>query len=131
MSDSFEKIHVKDDRIGCISSKIKYGVLTGGQAITAPPLKAISETPSNQTFAVPSLETVISREIMWGSTVTVAITTTGKPLPEMPVNFGVTDALAAFPLSRAVNNITININNNSVSMNYADILEPLLRLRAC
>jgi hypothetical protein len=65
---------------------------------------------------------------MWGSTVTIAITTTGKPLPEMPVNYGVTDALAAFPLSRAVNNITININNNSVSMNYADILEPLLRL---
>ena len=130
MSDSFEKIHVKDDRIGCISSKIKYGVLTGGQAITAQSFKAISETPSNQTFniAVPSLETVISREIMWGSTVTIAITTTGKPLPEMPVNYGVTDALAAFPLSRAVNNITININNNSVSMNYADILEPLLRL---
>jgi len=130
MSDSFEKIHVKDDRIGCISSKIKYGVLTGGHAITAQSFKAISETPSNQTFniAVPSLETVISREIMWGSTVTIAITTTGKPLPEMPVNYGVTDALAAFPLSRAVNNITININNNSVSMNYADILEPLLRL---
>jgi hypothetical protein len=46
----------------------------------------------------------------------------------MAVNYGVTDALAPFPLSRAVNNITLNINNNSVSMNYSDILEPLLRM---
>ena len=46
----------------------------------------------------------------------------------MAVNYGVTDALNSFPLSRAINNITININNNSVSMNMSDILEPFLRL---
>ena len=136
MSDSFEKIAIKDDRIGCISSKIKYGVLTGGQSITAQQFNAISATPSSHTFniAVPSLETVVSREIMWGATLTIAVTAsvaagvTTKPAGEMLVNYGVTDALAPFPLSRAVNNITLNINNNSVSMNYSDILEPLLRM---
>ena len=65
---------------------------------------------------------------MFGATMTIQITTTNKPAGEMPVNYGVTDALNSFPLSRAINNITININNNSVSMNMSDILEPFLRL---
>ena len=34
-SSDFERILVKDDRIGCITDKIKYGVLKGGQAITS------------------------------------------------------------------------------------------------
>ena len=129
--DSFEKISIKDDRIGAITSKIKYGVLSGAQSITAQQFNAISQTASAHTFniAVPSLETIISREIMWGATLTIAVMANAtKPQGEMAVNYGVTDALASFPLSRAVNNITLNINNNSVSMNYADILEPLLRM---
>ena len=93
MSDSFEKIAIKDDRIGCISSMIKYGVLTGGQSITAQQFNAISATPSSHTFniAVPSLETVVSREIMWGATLTIAVTAsvaagvTTKPAGEMAV----------------------------------------------
>ena len=127
--DSFEKIHVKDDRLAC-TSKIKYGVLTGAQSVTAQQFKAISASTSACVFniAVPSLETILSREIMFGATMTIAITTTGKPAGEMPVNYGVTDALNSFPLSRAINNITMNINNNSVSMNMLDILEPFLHL---
>ena len=34
MSETFEKILVKDDRLGCISPKVKYQVLKGGQNIT-------------------------------------------------------------------------------------------------
>ena len=66
-SSDFERILVKDDRIGCITDKIKYGVLTGGQNITSQSFNAISASNSAHVFniAVPSLETVISREALW------------------------------------------------------------------
>ena len=83
MSDSFERIHVKDDVIGNLSSKVKYAVMTSAQNITAQPFQAISRTPAAHVFniAVPSLETVIQREVLWASTVTIAITATAnKPV---------------------------------------------------
>ena len=99
MSDSFEKISIKDDRLHC-SSKIKYGVVSGLQSLTSQQFKAISAYTSACVFnvAVPSLETVISREIMFGATMTIAITPNGKDAGEMPVNIGVTDSLNSFPL---------------------------------
>ncbi|MFM7978030.1 MAG: phage major capsid domain-containing protein [Candidatus Fonsibacter sp.] len=43
MSETFEKIPVKDDRLGCITPKVKYQVLKGGHNITCQAYKAISE----------------------------------------------------------------------------------------
>ena len=130
MSDTFEKIHVKDDVIGNLTNKVKYAVMTSAQNITAQPFQAISKTPAAHVFniAVPSLETVIQREVLWASTVTIAITGANKPVGEYLVNYGVTDALSAFPLHSLVQNMTCTINNNTVSMNVADTLAPLLRL---
>ena len=36
MSETFEKILVKYDRLGCITPKVKYQVFKGGQNITLP-----------------------------------------------------------------------------------------------
>ena len=96
MADTFEKILVKDDKIGCLTNKVKYQVLKGGQNITAQPFKAISETSSAHVYnvTVPSLETIISREVLWQSEVTLAITSTAAAATEFLVNYGVTDALA-------------------------------------
>ena len=47
MSETFEKILVKDDRLGCITPKVKYQVLKGGQNITCQTYKAISQSTSN------------------------------------------------------------------------------------
>jgi hypothetical protein len=47
------------------------------------------------------------------------------------VNYGVTDALAPFPLHSLVTNMTTTINNNTVSMNVQDTLPALLRLHRC
>ena len=71
MSNTFEKIPVKDDRLGCIAPKVKFQVFKGGQNITCQPYKAISETTANHVYnvTVPSLETIISREVLWRSTV--------------------------------------------------------------
>ena len=67
MSETSEKILVKDDRLGCITPKVKYQVLKGGQNITCQTYKAISQSPSNHVYnvAVPNLETIVSREVLW------------------------------------------------------------------
>jgi len=76
MSETFEKVLVKDDRLGCITPKVKFQVFKGGQNITSQTFKAISETKASHVYnvTVPSLETVISREVLWKSTVTLKIT---------------------------------------------------------
>ena len=139
MADTFEKILVKDDKIGCLTNRVKYQVLKGGQNITSQPFNAISQSISAHVYniTVPSLETIISREVLWQSTVTLKINlavpnnvtaTLGKPGGQFLVNYGVTDALAPFPLHSLVTNMTCTINNNTVSMNVQDTLPVLLRL---
>ena len=46
MSTDFERILLKDDRIGCITKEIQYGVLKGGQNVTSQVFNAISSSPS-------------------------------------------------------------------------------------
>ena len=132
MADTFEKILVKDDKIGCLTNKVKYAVNKGGQNITAMPFKAISATTSAHVYniTVPSLETIISREVLWQSTVTIKIQdkNNNKPYGQFLVNYGVTDALAPFPLHQMVTTMTTTINNNTVSMNIQDTLPTLLRM---
>jgi hypothetical protein len=98
--------------------------------VTAVPFKAISQTTSAHVFnvPVPSLETIISREVLWTSKVTLKITNTNKDPNYFAVNYGVTDALAPFPLHSLVSTMTATINNNTVSLNIADTLPTLLRM---
>ena len=130
MSETFEKILTKDDRISCITSKVKFQVVKGGQNITCQPFKAVSAKPTAHVFnvTVPSLETIISREVLWKSTVVLRITGTNKPAGEFRVNYGVTDALAPFPLHSLVSTMTATINNNTISSNVQETLPLLLRL---
>ena len=81
MSETFEKILTKDDRIACITSKVKFQVVKGGQNITCQTFKAVSSSASAHVFnvTVPSSETIISREVLWRSTVMLRITGTNKP----------------------------------------------------
>ena len=128
--ETFEKVLVRDDRLQCITDKVKFQVLKGGQNITSQPYRAISQTNTAHVYnvAVPSLETVISREVLWKSTITLKITGSNKPTDQFLVNYGVTDALAPFPLHHLVNTMTATINNNTVSMNVQETLPILLRL---
>ena len=129
MAETFEKILAKDDRLGCITPKVKFQVLKGGQNVTCQPFKAISETKASHVYnvTVPSLETIISRELLWQSTVTLKITTTSKAAADFAVNYGVTDALAPFPLHSLVTTMTAT-NNDTISQNVMDTLAILLRM---
>ena len=134
MSETFEKVLVKDDRLGCITPKVKFQVFKGGQNITSQPFKAISETKASHVYnvTVPSLETVISREVLWRSTVTLKITNGGKEANEFCVNYGVTDALAPFPLHSLVTTMTATINNNTADVTRQQsslALLPILKSR--
>ena len=130
MSDTFEKILVKDDRLGCITSRVKYQVFKGGQNITCQPFKAVSENTTSHIYnvPVPSLETIISREVLWRSTITLKISVPNKPDNEFAVNYGVTDALAPFPLHSLITTMTATINNNTITQNMQEVLPILLRL---
>ena len=110
MSETFENILVKDDRLGCITPKVKYQVFKGGQNITCQAYNAISQSTSNHVYnvAVTSLETIISREVLWTCTVTLKISTTAST-GRFAVNYGVTDALAPFPLHSLVNVVSAAI----------------------
>ncbi|MFM7980059.1 MAG: phage major capsid domain-containing protein [Candidatus Fonsibacter sp.] len=50
-----------------MTPKVKYQVLKGDQNIACQTYKAISQSTSNHVYnvAVPSLETIISREVLW------------------------------------------------------------------
>ena len=130
MSETFEKVLVKDDRLGCITSKVKYQVFKGGQNITCTPFMAQSQSASTHVYniPVPSLETIISREVLWKSTVAFKISTQNKLAYEYAVNYGVTDALAPFPLHSLVNTMQVIINNNTVAHNFQETLPILLRM---
>ena len=87
---------------------------------------------------VPSLETIIDRRLFMQATLTLKITGTtlaadgtrgiGKDPKGFLVNYGITDSLASFPLNSIINTMQIQINNNNISMQVAEILPMLLRL---
>ena len=80
-SETSEKVLTNDDRISCITSKVKFQVVKGGQNITCQPYKAISQTTCAHVFnvTVPSLETIISRDVLRRPTVTLRIEGVNKP----------------------------------------------------
>ena len=130
MSETFEKILLKGDRLGCITQKVKYQVLKGGQNISCQAYDAISQSPTNHVHnvAVPSLETIIRREVLWKSTMALEISVSGADDGRFAVNNGVTDALAPFPLHSLVNVMSATINNNTVSFNVQETLPLLLNI---
>ena len=130
MAETFDKFLTKDDRLGCVTPKVKIQVLKGGQSVTCQPFKAISETKKSNAYnaTVPSLETIISREVLRQSTVTLKITTANKASDTFAVNYGVTDALAPFPLHSLATTVTATVNNNTISQNMMDTLPILLRV---
>ncbi len=106
MSETFEQVLVKDDRLGCITSKVKSQVLRGGQNITCQLFETIPQTPAYHVHnvTVPSLETIKSREVLWRSTVSHP----HKDPNDLAVNYGVTDAIPPFPLHNLVTTMTAN-----------------------
>jgi len=135
MADTIRKVKVVDDIIAT-ESEVQYGVLVGGQNITAQHFKAISATPNSMVFniVVPSLETILDRHLMIATTFVLKINykdsagNTTLPAGRPLINYGVTDALANFPLNRLISTIQCSINNNTISLQQSDVFDILTRL---
>ena len=135
MSADFKKVLVLDDRLNT-TDQISYAVEKGGQNMTVASYNAVSQSTTAHTYViqVPSQETIVSREVLWQSTITLRINCAANPAnAARPANvpilqYGLTDALAPFPLHSCVSVMTATINNNSVSINLSDVLPQLLHL---
>ena len=111
-------------------------IFKSGQNITSYTYNAISSTTSSHVFniAVPSLETVISREVLWEATFTLRIDARvnaagnpSKPPDMFLVNYGVTDALAQLPPNSLDYTKMETLNNTTVAMNMDQLLPAILR----
>jgi hypothetical protein len=91
----------------------------------------VSQSPSSITFnvQVPSEQTLIDRRVLFQSTVVLKLDVLGSAsnAGQMPINYGLTDALSPFPLHQLASVMTSTINNNSVSINIRDVLPSMLR----
>ena len=107
------------------------GVLYGGQNVTSQVFKAISATPSSLVFnvVVPSIETILDRRIMIRSQMILRIDVQNPIAGAQRVNYGVTDALAAFPFNQLIQNIQCSINNNNITLQQSDLFDVLLRMQ--
>jgi len=135
MADTIRKVRIVDDVIAT-ESEVQFGVIQGGQNITSQQFKAISATPNSMVFnvVVPSLETILDRHIMISTKLTLKIDclnsddSTDLAAGVSLVNNGITDSLSNFPLNRLINTIQCSINNNTISLQQSDVIDPLLRL---
>jgi len=129
MSSQIEPILVKDDILMC-SDKIGFAVSKGGQNVSIQkfPATSTSSTSHVYTINVPSTNVVMSREVLWTSTVT--LTLTGTPLAGeylLPFDVNSYDVVAPFPLHQLTTNMSAQINNTTVSNTTNQILDPILR----
>ena len=135
MADTIRKVRIVDDVIAT-ESEVQFGVIQGAQNVTSQIFKAISATPNSMVFnvVVPSLETILDRHIMISTKLTLKIdcvnsdASTDLAAGVSLVNYGITDALSNFPLNRLINTIHCSINNNTISLQQSDVIDPLLRL---
>jgi len=128
MSQNITPVLVRDDRL-CPTDNINYAVYKSGSSITHQTFRATSATPSSHVYTIfcPSVNTLISSELIWESTITFTIAGIVPTNGDCLVKLGQTDALAPFPLSSLVQTMSCQINNTSVSNNFVDTLPLMLR----
>lgn len=134
MSESFQTVQVRDDRLNC-KSAVKYAVEVGAAQVTVSENRAQSESTSSHIYniIVPSEVTIIDRRVEWSSEVTTQLSFVGCPAGNGGPNnydlldYGMSAALCAFPLHASTTVMSATINNNTVTVNMDDVLALLIR----
>jgi len=136
MSD-FKTVLVKDSVIGDITSDIDFAVRSGASQTTYQRFPSTSSSNSALIFnvQVPSENVVLGRDILItsGLSFTLNLGSTTVPANQVPLgesafDYGLTDALQAFPLNSLFTTATAQINNTTVTLNTQDVLPSLLRM---
>jgi hypothetical protein len=136
MSD-FKTVLVKDSVIGDITADLDFAVKSGASQTTYQRFPSTSASNSALIFniQVPSENVVIDRAVLLtsGLTFTINAGSTSVVANQVPVgssvfDYGLTDALQAFPLNSLFTTATAQINNTTVTINTQDVLPSLLRM---
>jgi len=138
MSD-FKTVLVRDSVIGDITSDIDFAVKSGASQTTYQRFPATSSSNSSLIFSVqvPSENVVIGRDVLITTGLSFTMTAGNSagagnpgavPVGVSAFNYGVTDALQAFPMASLMTTATASINNTTVSVNLQDVLPSMLRL---
>lgn len=135
-SPDFKTALIESSIIADVTDQETFGVLAGPALSTYTQFQAISASNSQIVFnvQVPSESIVVNRELLIGSDVAFNIRTRGATAGEVTVpgkpvlNWGLTEALQAFPLQSLFTTMQAQINNVSTSTNLQDVLPQLLRM---
>jgi len=138
MSD-FRLVKVTDSVIGDITSDIDFAVKSGASQTTFQRFPATSASNSSLIFSVtvPSENVVIGRDVLINTGISFTMTAGNSlgagnpgavPVGAKVFDYGVTDALQAFPLASLMSTASASINNTTVSVNLQDVLPSLLHL---
>ncbi len=130
MSLSFEKLQpvcVRDPRTN-ISTKREYAVLKSGSQTTYKQYSttAISNTSMQFSVPPPSGGIITDRKVQLAVPVRLTMTGVSTAIGQTLLRSGF-DAPRAYGLSSSIETLQATINNQSVSINLADIIQPLLR----
>jgi hypothetical protein len=131
------KYSVVDPRI--VQQKPKYAVEKGALSITNQTFSAIANSASQQTFQVqvPSENIFVDRAVDWQNDASVVVTLTYGSTGDVPsggtggnalLTPGLNFSLAPFPITQSVSTLQSTINDQSLSINMADVLPQVLRL---
>jgi len=136
MSD-FKTVLVKDSVIGDITSDIDFAVRSGASQTTYQRFPSTSSSNSALIFnvQVPSENVVLGRDVLinCGLSFTLNLGSLTVAANQVPIglsafDYGLTDALQAFPLNSLFTTATAQINNTTVTLNTQDVLPSLLRM---
>jgi hypothetical protein len=130
MSLSFEKLEpvcVRDPRTN-ITGKREYAVLKSGSQSTWKQYSTTAISNSSMQFSVPppSGGIITDRKVLMTIPVRLTFTGTSTGIGQTLLRSGY-DAPRAYGLSSAIETLQTTINNQSVSINLADVIQPLLR----
>ena len=129
MSD-FRTVLIEDARIADITATEVFGVQSSASQSTYQQFQAVSSSNSSIVFnvQVPSENIVIDRHLLLASQLAFQISAGNVPVGAQVFQYGLTDALQAFPLNSLFTTIQTTINNVSVSTNLQDVLPMLMRM---
>ena len=135
MSD-FRCVLIEPSVIADITSQEVYGVESGASQSTFVNFPAVATSNSSVVFSclIPSENIVVDRHVLMKANLnfTIQIGTSATPSVALAgtqvFNYGLTDALQAFPINSLFNTTQATVNNVSTSTNTGDIIAQILRM---
>lgn len=130
-SADFKTVNIVDPRLH-FDDQINYGVRGGSSAISSVTFPAQSKSLTSHSFQinVPSLNTIVSKRVLWKCKVVYKVSGKVTNIGDFLVQYGKTCAPSVFPLHQACITQTCQINSNTISINTRDVMLPLLRLNS-